>query len=55
MYFSKQNFLTHKPQKSLQCDQLTSNKQHNNLIGFQNATLIFQCWNLYSFGEPLKK
>ena len=48
-------FLTHKLQKSLQCFQLTSNKQQNNLIGLQNATAIFKCWNLNNFGEPLKK
>ena len=34
----KKNFsLTHKPQKTLLCFQLASNKQHNNLIGLQNA------------------
>ena len=25
------------------------------LFGLQIATEIFQCWNLYNFGEPLKK
>ena len=55
VFFYKNIFLTHKPQKSFQCLQLASNKQHNNLIGLQNATAIFQFWNLYTFGEPLKK
>ena len=49
VFFYTKIFLTHKPQKSLQCFQLASNKQHKNLNGLQNTTAIFN-----NFDDPLK-